>query len=63
MGEVTQKKLMSELKDATFMSLSLDEASQHNISVMSVHAYIINKEWKRIPLFLEVSMVMCCSAT
>ena len=46
MGEVTQKKLMSELKGATFMSLSLDEASQHNISVMSVHAYIINKEWK-----------------
>ena len=46
-----------------FMSLSLDEASQHNISVLSVHAYIINDKWKRIPLFLEVSMVMCCSAT
>jgi len=62
MGEVTQKKLMSELKDATFMSLSLDEASQHSISVMSVHAYIINDKWKRLPLFLEVGMVMCCPA-
>jgi len=63
MGEVAEKKLMSELTDATFMSLSLDEASQHNTSVLSIHVYIINDKWERIPLFLGVRLVMCFSAT
>jgi len=54
---IVKAQAAKDLSTASFLSVSLDEASQRGSSYLSVHAYYVNEEWELVPLFLKLAHV------
>ena len=57
MASVVRERTKTELQKARFFSISLDESSDHGIAYLSIHAYVLDSDFKRQHLFLEVCAV------
>jgi hypothetical protein len=57
MAAVAKAHALEILAVAPFISVSLDEASAHGASYLSVHAYYLDKNWNQVPLFLKLAHV------
>jgi len=57
MGKIAMAKTAELLNAAPFISISLDEASAHGVSYMSVHSYYLDDLWNQVPVFLKLAQV------
>lgn len=55
--QVVIEDVVALLKAAIFFSVSLDEVSSLLVQYMCIHVYILDKNFKRIALYLQLSPV------